>query len=187
MPYTDCWVIFAISLSSALVAEGISWVLIYRTKEYKDLKAKIEALGNKVEKKREMVTNIAKQKSKNKKVDQLEEQLKSKNKEMAMVKFKATAFVMMTLMAVFAILNNLFDGRVVAKLPFVPFPLMRSMTHRNLPGNDHTDCAMIFVYVVSSFAVRQNVQKFFGFAPKTAAAASSMFAPPKTAYGNHYD
>ena len=36
-----------------------------------------------------------------------------------------------------------FDGRVVAKLPFVPLPIFQKMSHRNLEGNDPTDCSMV--------------------------------------------
>ena len=36
-----------------------------------------------------------------------------------------------------------YDGKVVAKLPFVPFNAVTSLTHRNLAGEDKTDCAMV--------------------------------------------
>lgn len=58
-----------------------------------------------------------------------------------------------------------FDGRPVAKLPFEPIPLLRGISHRNLPGNDYTDSSMIFFYVLCSMAIRPNLQKLFGTTP----------------------
>ncbi|EGR30186.1 hypothetical protein IMG5_138720 [Ichthyophthirius multifiliis] len=54
---------------------------------------------------------------------------------------------------------------VVAKLPFEPFYLLQSLTHRGLIGNDMTDCAYIFIYVQSAYIWRTNIQKYFGFEP----------------------
>lgn len=36
-----------------------------------------------------------------------------------------------------------FDGKMVAKLPFTPFAIFRPLSHRNLPGEDFTDCSMV--------------------------------------------
>lgn len=59
---------------------AISWVLIYRTDDYKRLKKTIDGLTKKLEKKKEVVPNHTKQKQTKKKVDQLDEQLKAKNR-----------------------------------------------------------------------------------------------------------
>jgi len=174
----DPFIIIFISLSSAIVGEAISWFLIYRTEDYKSLKSSIEKLSKQLDKKKDTITNISKQKVKDKKVAQLDERLRSKNKDMAMVKFKSMFFVALTLLSVFAFLNNMFDGQVVAKLPFTPFPLIRGMTHRNLPGSDFTDCSMVFVYVLCSLSIRSNVQRFFGFTPPKG-SGSFMPAPPQ--------
>jgi len=178
--YLDGLTIIFISVASAVLAEGINWLLIYRTEDYKRLKKAIDLLAKKLDKKKETIPTIGKQKSKDKRVALLDEQLKAKNKDMSMVKFKSMFFVMLTLLGVFGLLTNMFDGVVVAKLPFTPFPLIRSMTHRNLPGSDETDCSMTFLYVLCSFSVRSNVQRIFGFAPTrgVAAAAGSLFSPP---------
>lgn len=80
------------------------------------------------------------------------------------------------LLGVFGILSNLFDGQVVAKLPFEPFSLMRTMSHRGLPGTNPTDCAFVFLYVLSQMSIRANIVKYLGFTP--AATGPSMFQPP---------
>jgi hypothetical protein len=46
------------------------------------------------------------------------------------------------------------------------------MSHRGLPGNDPTDCSMVFLYFLCSMSIRTNLQKLLGFAPPRAAAAA---------------
>ena len=48
-----------------------------------------------------------------------------------------------------------FEGRVVAKLPFEPIPWIRGLSHRNLSGEDFTDCSFIFLYVLCTMSIRQ--------------------------------
>ena len=48
-----------------------------------------------------------------------------------------------------------FDGRVVAKLPFVPHSWIQGLSHRNLMGTDFTDCSFIFLYILCTMSVRQ--------------------------------
>jgi len=69
--------------------------------------------------------------------------------------------------------NNIFDGKVVAKLPFTPIPLVQGLSHRNLLGDDFTDCSFIFLYILCTMSIRQNIQKVLGFAPSRAASKQS--------------
>ncbi len=66
-----------------------------------------------VDKKKESVPTIDRQKQKDKKVAQLDEQLKNLNRDMSMVKMKSIFFVSLTLLLVFSILNNLYVGVIV--------------------------------------------------------------------------
>eukprot|EP00455_Lapot_gusevi_P044230 TRINITY_DN5493_c0_g1_i1.p1 TRINITY_DN5493_c0_g1~~TRINITY_DN5493_c0_g1_i1.p1 ORF type:complete len:181 (-),score=75.89 TRINITY_DN5493_c0_g1_i1:63-605(-) len=177
----DCVAIVLISIASSFLAEGMSWILIYRHDSYKKLKAQIDDLNKKLDKKKDAIADITKQRSKEKRVKDLEEQLKTKSKDMAMVKFQSTFFVMITLIAIFGMLNNVYDGLVVGKLPFMPIPLIRGMTHRGLPGSDYTDCSMVFLYVLCSLCIRPNVQKYLGFAPPKTADSASLFGAPAPA------
>ena len=54
-----------------------------------------------------------------------------------------------------------FEGRVVAKLPFEPIPWIRGLSHRNLSGDDFTDCSFIFLYVLCTMSIRQVDNKLF--------------------------
>lgn len=54
---------------------------------------------------------------------------------------------------------------VVAKLPFTPFGFLHGLSHRNLPGDDYTDCSMMFMYAMCGMGIRSNVQKLLGTTP----------------------
>ena len=48
-----------------------------------------------------------------------------------------------------------FEGRVVAKLPFVPIGLFQGLSHRGLTGDDYTECSFIFLYILCTMSIRQ--------------------------------
>jgi len=48
----DCFIILGASISCSLFAEAISWLLIYRTEDYKKLKATIDKLQKRLDKKK---------------------------------------------------------------------------------------------------------------------------------------
>ena len=54
-----------------------------------------------------------------------------------------------------------FEGRVVAKLPFVPLGLFQGLSHRGLSGEDYTDCSFIFLYILCTMSIRQVRLPFF--------------------------
>lgn len=89
----------------------------------------------------------------------------------------AIGFCFTALMGMF---NSIFDGRVVAKLPFTPLSYIQGLSHRNLLGDDTTDCSFIFLYILCTMSIRQNIQKILGLAPSRAATkqAGGFLGPP---------
>ena len=75
-----------------------------------------------------------------------------------------------------------FEGRVVAKLPFEPITLIRGISHRNLNGEDYTDCSFLFMYILCTMSIRQNLQKILGVEPSRAVGklGNGFFTPPST-------
>ncbi|KAK9275111.1 hypothetical protein L1049_022370 [Liquidambar formosana] len=108
---------------------------------------------------------IAKKSSKTKKIDRFESSLKELNHDLSLFKFKSGAVVALVLFVVFGLLNSLFKGKVVAKLPFVPVRIIQKMSHRGLHSHDAIDCLMAFLYFLCSISIRTNLQKFLGFSP----------------------
>jgi len=51
--WADTLLILFISICTALLGEGVTWVLVYRTEKYQKLKSEIEKQSKKLEKKKE--------------------------------------------------------------------------------------------------------------------------------------
>ncbi|KAG9350999.1 hypothetical protein JZ751_024888 [Albula glossodonta] len=157
--FADTILIVFISVCTALLAEGITWVLVYRTDKYKRLKAEVE------------------------KQKRQEEKLKNNNRDLSMVRMKSMFAIGFCFTALMGMFNSIFDGRVVAKLPFVPLSYIQGLSHRNLLGEDYTDCSFIFLYILCTMSIRQNIQKMLGLAPSRAATkqAGGFLGPPPQA------
>ncbi|KAM1261196.1 hypothetical protein EV1_026349 [Malus domestica] len=59
-------------------------------------------------------------KSKNKKINCVKSSLKESSHDLLLFKFKSSALIALVLFVVFRLLNSLFEGKAVAKLPFKP-------------------------------------------------------------------
>uniref|UniRef100_A0A8V0YWS8 Calcium load-activated calcium channel n=18 Tax=Neognathae TaxID=8825 RepID=A0A8V0YWS8_CHICK len=164
------------------VPQGITWVLVYRTDKYKRLKAEVEKQSKKLEKKKETITESAGRQQK-KKIERQEEKLKNNNRDLSMVRMKSMFAIGFCFTALMGMFNSIFDGRVVAKLPFIPLSYIQGLSHRNLLGEDYTDCSFIFLYILCTMSIRQNIQKMLGLAPSRAATkqAGGFLGPPPQA------
>lgn len=109
-----------------------------------------------------------------KKIEREEERLKNNNRDLSLVKMKSMFAIGFAFTALLSMFNNIFDGRVVARLPFVPISWIQGLSHRNLPGDDYTECSFIFLYILCTMSIRQvsefrlsqscgQVQNFFDF------------------------
>lgn len=166
-------------MCTAVICEAISWLLIYRTSSYKSLRSHIDKAAKKLETMK-TTTDSSKtsKKSKSKKMDRVETSLKESSRDLSLFKFKSGAVVALVLFVVFGLLNSLFEGKAVAKLPFVPARIVQKMSHRGLQGDDYTDCSMAFLYFLCSISIRTNLQKYLGFSPPRGAAGTGFFPMP---------
>ncbi|KAK9091512.1 hypothetical protein Sjap_024689 [Stephania japonica] len=145
---------------------------------YKTLKSTIDKASKKLESMKSTTDSAASTKSKTKKIDRVETSLKESSRDLSMSKFKSGGVVALVLFVVFGLLNSLFEGKAVAKLPFHPASLVQKMSHRGVVGDDVTDCSMAFLYFLCSISIRTNLQKFLGFAPPRGAANAGLFPMP---------
>uniref|UniRef100_A0A1A9WNK6 Uncharacterized protein n=1 Tax=Glossina brevipalpis TaxID=37001 RepID=A0A1A9WNK6_9MUSC len=51
-----------------------------------------------------------------------------------------------------------------------PRTSQKGLHHRNLSGEDYTDCSFISLHILCTISTKQNIQKLFGFAPSRAAS-----------------
>uniref|UniRef100_A0A1I7Z994 Calcium load-activated calcium channel n=1 Tax=Steinernema glaseri TaxID=37863 RepID=A0A1I7Z994_9BILA len=126
----------------------------------------MERKSKKLERKKENISDADRMNKR--KIEREEDRLKATNRELSLIKMKSMLAIGFAFTALLSTLNSIFEGRVVAKLPFTPLYFLQGLSHRNLSGNDFTDCSFIFLYILCTMTVRQNLQKIFGFAPSRA-------------------
>ena len=163
----DTLLIVFISICTALLGEGLTWLLVYRTEKYQKLKSEVERQSKKLEKKKDLHGDTVDRQQK-KKIEREEERLKVNNRDLSLVKMKSMFAIGFAFTALLSMFNSIFDGRVVAKLPFTPITWLHGISHRNLLGDDFTDCSFLFLYILCTMSIRQNIQKLLGFAPSRA-------------------
>jgi len=179
----DAILILGISICTALMGEGLTWLMVYRTEKYQRLKNDIERQTKKLEKKKEAHGDSTLDRTQKRKMEREEERLKSTNRDLMMVKMKSMFAIGFAFTSLLSMFNSIFDGKVVAKLPFTPIPWLQGLSHRNLLGDDYTDCSFIFLYILCTMSIRQNIQKALGFAPSRAASKqTSMWATDPNKY-----
>eukprot|EP01029_Cantina_marsupialis_P027645 TRINITY_DN773128_c0_g1_i1.p1 TRINITY_DN773128_c0_g1~~TRINITY_DN773128_c0_g1_i1.p1 ORF type:complete len:181 (-),score=39.48 TRINITY_DN773128_c0_g1_i1:253-795(-) len=167
MDITSALIVILVSICSALFSEFLSWLLIYRTDSYKLCKDRLENIQEKLDALQNKVVSVAKRAKHEKSIEKLENELKKTKQQMSGIRMKSMFFLSGTMITLLSIMNSIFEGVVVARLPFMPFGLVQGLSHRNLYGTDFYDCSMTFIYVLCSMGIRPTVQKLLGFqAPK---------------------
>merc|ERR1711894_829995 len=145
--WADSLLILVISICTALLGEGVTWLLVYRTDKYQRLKLDIEKQTKKLEKKKEAHGDATLDRTQKRKMERDEERLKSTNRDLMLVKMKSMFAIGFAFTSLLSMFNSIFDGKVVAKLPFTPVSWIQGLSHRNLMGQDFTDCSFIFLYI----------------------------------------
>ncbi|XP_063109664.1 calcium load-activated calcium channel isoform X2 [Cavia porcellus] len=141
--FADTLLIVFISVCTALLAEGITWVLVYRTDKYKRLKAEVEKQSKKLEKKKETITESAGRQQK-KKIERQEEKLKNNNRDLSMVRMKSMFAIGFCFTALMGMFNSIISRR------FLALPL------HELPPSRQVDFLALHLLLESSLEVKQN-------------------------------
>ncbi|KAI3387420.1 hypothetical protein SNEBB_000951 [Seison nebaliae] len=176
----DIIFIYFFAIFTTATAEGLTWFAVYRTPQFKRLTDEVDRRTKKVHKKKPNGTDpIAIDPKARKRLEKDEERLKAVNKELTIFRMKSNFAIGFVFMALLGVLNSIFEGRIVAYLPFTPFALIRGLSHRGLPGTNYQECSFIFIYILATMALRPNLQKLLGVQPsRQVASTSSLFTPP---------
>ena len=83
--WADSLLILVISICTALLGEGVTWLLVYRTDKYQKLKLDIEKQTKKLEKKKEAHGEATLDRTQKRKMERDEERLKSTNRDLMLV------------------------------------------------------------------------------------------------------
>eukprot|EP00824_Muranothrix_gubernata_P012497 TRINITY_DN2646_c0_g1_i2.p2 TRINITY_DN2646_c0_g1~~TRINITY_DN2646_c0_g1_i2.p2 ORF type:complete len:170 (-),score=11.27 TRINITY_DN2646_c0_g1_i2:12-521(-) len=164
--FVDSLLIVSVSIVLNVVAEGLSWLLIYRHDQYKSLKRRIDNAHRKLE-----------DTQSEREVKRLEAGLQVMNRDLFFLRMKGGLILMGIFMTFLSVITSVYEGYAVARLPFEPWRFLRPLSHRGLLGEDWYDCSAPFLYIMCSMGVRGNVQRLLGFAPR-GSDSMNMFGPP---------
>lgn len=106
-------------------------------------------------------------KQQKKKIEREEERLKNNNRDLSLVKMKSMFAIGFAFTALLSMFNSIFDGKIVARLPFTPITWVQGLSHRNLSGDDYTECSFIFLYILCTMSIRQVFHSFNNYYFKT--------------------
>lgn len=92
--YLDALLVIGIALLTAALGESLTYLMVYRTDEYKRLTNLMERKTKQVEKRKGTAESAAATKADKKKLEREEDQLKGANKAMSMFKMKSGQFLL---------------------------------------------------------------------------------------------
>lgn len=120
----DAVLILFISMFTALLGEGLTWLMVYRTEKYKKLKAEVEKQCKRckvilrlkdlflifelfaVEKRKELIGETS-DKQQKKKLEREEEKLKNHNRDLSLVKMKSMFAIGFAFTALLSMFNSM--------------------------------------------------------------------------------
>lgn len=134
--YSEAWTLCLISLTTALVSEGLTYYFVYRKPHYQNLRNKIETLFYQVEDLKRNGKDEAKRK-------RLEREMKADNTKIMGMRMYSLIFLGISSFVLYQAMRKSYAGFIVAKLPFLPFDLLTRMSHAGIEGTDMTDCSFV--------------------------------------------
>jgi hypothetical protein len=164
-------VYYALALGVVVAAlnELITWVLVYRTAQYKRLKVELNKTAQKLEALKAISASDPSKAKKAKKEQRLEENVKTASRDLNNVRMKCNVILGVFTLVMWHYVSTTFDGIVMAKLPFTPLSFFHKMTHAGVGGNDFTEAGGTFVYILTMLTCRQLLLQVSGQQPSRAA------------------
>ncbi|KAJ1735780.1 hypothetical protein LPJ61_000377 [Coemansia biformis] len=152
--------VLALSLLSSSVAEAISYALVYRTDEFRDLKAKVLQCEQRLED--EKLVTAGRGKNRQRRIESIEAQLSAARGKAGSMQMRSMLVVGVVQVAAIYLVNAWYSGRVVGVLPFEPLAMFRGLTHRGLAEDSPANaCSATFVFVLGGLAFKAAIDRFF--------------------------
>lgn len=159
--------LLAFAVSVCGVIELVQYLIIYRKPRFRQVKERMAVQSKKLGEMKTGGGGAAK--SKNKKQERLENSMKMETGRLfTVMKVQQLLINMGTMFAAYKILAYCYGGKVVAKLPFEPWPFFQKITHRGLPGTDPTDAAMTLMFTLVQAGVKQTMAMWLQSGPSRA-------------------
>lgn len=162
---SDTLGVIAIGFMSSLLSECIPWLLVYRNEEYKSALKDLQKYCDKIDKQKDTAPKSIKSGNRLKHQEDVKQK---KIQQLNWMRMKGNISSALLIVVVLPVIYGLYDGIVVAKLPFVPVLMLKMLAHQTLGGNDYTDCSMMFLYILTAMFFRGNLQRILGTVPPKA-------------------
>ncbi|KAJ2006239.1 Calcium load-activated calcium channel [Coemansia thaxteri] len=139
--------ILVLSLIASGASEAISYVLVYRTEQFQQLKQKVVQSELRLEDEKHATTGNGK--NRQRRIESIETQLSSaRNKASSLQLRNMLVVAVIQLVSVYQV-NAVYGGAAVGTLPFEPLSMFRGLTQRGLPEDSPSNaCSATFVFVL---------------------------------------
>ncbi|KAL7751642.1 Calcium load-activated calcium channel [Sorochytrium milnesiophthora] len=144
-------ILYAIAISA--ISEGINYYFVYSSKKFQDARRQADKLAAQVERMKE-------KNAKEKMIAPLERDLVEMQRKATGIQVRGTIASTVIVIAAFSGISRM--------LPFEPFSLVRSLSHRGLAGEDYREMSATFVYVLANIVVRHITSQITGEKAKIA-------------------
>eukprot|EP00918_Siedleckia_nematoides_P055010 GHVU01120038.1.p1 GENE.GHVU01120038.1~~GHVU01120038.1.p1 ORF type:complete len:185 (+),score=17.05 GHVU01120038.1:61-615(+) len=171
--YADTVSVILIGLLGTALSEGIPWLVVYRSDSYSSLKAVVEKSTKKLDKAKEAAPKNVKADSR---LKNQEKELDRRTQELNWMRMKGNFLSAVVMLVVLPLIYGIYDGVVVARLPFTPILMFKPLARQTLSGSDERACSMMFLYMLALMFFRANIQKIFGTAPPRTAGPNFQAA-----------
>lgn len=169
-----------VAFFSSSLSTFINWFLCYRTEKFQSESALIERKQEELKQLRSRDDDDGNERRIQKKIKHLEDEIALFSRNVSMMSMKSNMITMFCTLVINQLMKSYFMNCVVCKIPFEPFSLVTSMSHRGLETEDMTDGSYTFVYWLSTLVFRDVINKWFGFkSPSLAMPSNFMEQMPR--------
>lgn len=153
-----------IALGSALLASVINvllgYLLVFRNATFQSLNESLTKNKKKLEELDEKEEDNEKTAKKRKRI---QDTIDSCSKRIQAISIRYTLVSNGLLYVMNRMIRSQFNGKVMARIPFVPFKLVTYMTHSGIENEDLQDGNFQFIYWLGTVLFKEVLNKWFGF------------------------
>jgi len=158
------WTLLALASSvfASLLNFALSWFFIFRHKSFEVQTANLEKRKKELEEAKAVQTDDG-DKKQQKKIKRIEDEINNISTQITTKTFRFTMVLNILLFVINRTLKAVFEGVVVAKIPFAPFGLLTKITHSGLETDDISDANYQFIYWIGTTIFKDALNRFFGY------------------------
>ncbi|KAJ2035887.1 Calcium load-activated calcium channel [Coemansia sp. S16] len=151
--------ILALSLIASSVSEALSYVLVYRTEQFQQLKQKVVQGESRLEEERHSTAGNSK--NRQRRIESIESQLSTARSKASRLQLRNMLVVaLIQLVSVYQV-NAIYGGEAVGTLPFEPLSMFRGLTHRGLPEDSPNNaCSATFIFVLGGLMFKAVIDRY---------------------------